>query len=292
MEINKPLLILLFSMTCLLSCQNKFDGTSEKNFLKSRKEIEEKLTKDEKSTLEKAMRVITLSAMYQKFNDTTSKKESFDEISLHTINEKTYTEIVVIAEKFLKEDKERNVEKLQQEIAELENSKAKYLKLKAKLDVLEAKPVKIDLIKDQLVITCSFTNHSKEFINEYATVISYSSNKDKQDGWNCSSSRSNVDEFAPNETRLFTCEYEFESAKRNSKVILWDKVKFPITNFSAYNIVVNCRTDQLTLNGVHYELGRNEFDKEAETILQNRKNELKEYQKLKGTLEELELTGK
>lgn len=97
--------------------------------------------------------------------------------------------------------------------------------------LLVAKPVKIDLIKGQLVIICSFTNHSKEYINGYATVISYSSNKDKQDGWNCSNSLSYVDEFASNETRLFTCEYEFESAKRNSRVILWDKVKFPITNF-------------------------------------------------------------
>lgn len=288
----KLILLLFFCMTFLLSCQNKFDGTSEKSFINSRKKAEEHLTKNEKLTLEKALRVITLSAMYQKFNDTTSGKNSFDEISLHEIDGKTYTEVVEVAEIFLKEDKARNIERVQEEIKDMENGKSKYLQLKSKLDVLQAKPLKIDLIKGQFVISCSFTNHSKEFINDYATAISYSSNKDKQDGWNCSSSHSGVDEFAPNETKIFTCEYDIESAKRNSKVILWDKVKFPITNFSEYNIVVNCWIDQLTLNGIHYELGRNEFDKDAENTLQNKKHELKGYQQQKGTLDELELTNK
>jgi len=279
-------------MIFLFSCQNKFDGTSENTFINSRKKIEEHLNKNEKLTLEKALRVITLSAMYQKFNNTTSKKNSFDKVLLHEINGKTFIEVVEIAEIFLKEDKARNIERVQEEIKNMENSKAKYLQLKSKLDILESKPVKIDLIKGQLIISCSFTNHSKEFISNYATAISYSSNKNQQDGWNCNSSHSGVDEFAPNETKIFTCEYDIESAMRNSKVIFWDKIKFPITNFSEYNIVVNCRTEQLTVNGINYELDSNEFNEDAENTLQNNKDELKSYQQQKGTLDELELTTK
>jgi hypothetical protein len=289
---TKTVFFLFFCITFLLGCQNKFDGTSENSFKNSRKKVEENLIRSEKTTLEKALRVIALSAMYQKFNDTTSNENSFDEIVLKEIDGKTYKRVVEIAEKFLKEDKARNIERVRNEITELENSKAKYLQLKSKLDVLEAKPVKIDLIKGQLIISCSFTNHSQEYINNYVTVISYSSNKDKQDGWNCSISYSGTNEIAPNETKIFTCEYDLESAKRKSKVILWDKVKFPATNFSQYNMVVNCRTDQLTHNGIHYELGRSEFDEEAEKTLQNKKEELKGYQEQKGTLDELELIDK
>ncbi len=277
--------------TLLFSCQPKFDGTSENAFKSSREKVDEHLTADEKVTLEKALRVITLYAMHQKWNDTTLNNSSFDEISLREIDGKTYKDVIKIAETFLKDDNAKKIEQLQKEIKEMEAIKAEYLKLKSQLDVLEAKPVKIDLVNGLLVITCAFTNHSKERIVNYSTVIGYSSNKNEGDGWYCDRNVSGSNGFEPNETKMLSCEYSLESAKRTSDVILWDSVKFPVTDFSRYNIVVHCMTKRIILNGTQYELGTNEFGQDAERSLQNKKDELKTVQEQKGTLDELVLTN-
>lgn len=282
-------LILFAILPLLISCQEKFDGTSEKTFIDSRKIIEEKLSDGDKSNLENALRVITLSAMYQKFNDSNLEENTFDDILLKEVNGKTYKDVVKIAEKFLKEDRDRKIEQIQSEIRDLENIKSKYFQLKSKLDQLEAKPVKIDLVNDFLIITCAFTNNSNETITSYGTQISYSSNNDEFDGWNCSFA-TNDGEIAPNETKLHTCNYDLESAKNKSKIILWDKIKYPITDFAKYNMVVECQTVSLSINHMDYELGGMEFNNEAEINLQNKKKELEEHQQQKGTLDELVLT--
>ncbi len=291
MKINK-LLLLLALLPFMASCQDKFSGKDEQSFKISRAKIEKQLSENEKTNLEKAMRVIAVQAMQVKWSEPEKYKgKSFDEISLELVDGLSYTALTNLAEKILKEEKLRNIKQIEKEILELENQKTKYLQLKSKLDLLEAKPLKIDLIDGQLVVSCSFTNHSKEEIKSYSTVIGYSSNKDRQDGWNCSNSYDNSNEIAPNETKIYDCKYDFESAKKQSKAIAWDKIKFPITDFAKYNIVVNCRTEQLTINGTDYKLGRNKFDQDAEKSLQNKNEKLIEYQQLKGTLNEMELVN-
>ena len=285
--------ILMMTLLSLMmtSCGQHIDGSSDDNFKKSRAKMEQSLNESEKENLEKAFRVIALIAIKEEWNSS-DKNGSANEISLRIVNGKTYKQLVAVAEEFLKQDKEKNIEQVQKKIEELEIRKAKYLQQKSKLDILEAKPVKIDLVNGELVIYCEFTNHSKEYINHYGTVIGYSSNQNGQDGWSCNRTFGGVNELAPNESKIFTCEYDFDRAKEKSNIILWDKIKFPVTDFSQYNIVVECYTSLLIIEGVSYELDTSAFDEEAEQALQDYKAELKGYLEQEATLDQLELTEK
>lgn len=55
-------IILLAILPLMYSCQEKFNGKDEESFKISREKIEQNLNKNEKVSLEKALRVVALEA--------------------------------------------------------------------------------------------------------------------------------------------------------------------------------------------------------------------------------------
>ncbi|AOM80525.1 hypothetical protein [Pedobacter steynii] len=271
---KRYLSLLLIVFPFLAVCQDVFKGGSKEKFEESRKKIESGITEQEKNKLEIAMRVLALSVIYERGNQPVNKKKPFDEVVRKRINGKSLPEVFSLAESFVKADHQRKIDKKEAEVKVEELKRQKTDQLKSKLNVLEARPVKADLLNGQLVIYCAFTNKSDQPISNYTTVIAYSSTEDENDGWSCSKGYEGTEVLAPQETKIFSCSYPFETAKRNSTAIKWDKMTFPITDFAAYHMLMDCYTEKLVLNGTSYALGSNEFTKEAARALMKSKDEL------------------
>lgn len=269
-----PLFLLMVIFPGLAICQDVFKGGSKEKFEESRKKIEAGITEKEKDKLEIAMRVLALSVIYERGDQSANKKKPFDEVVRKRVNGKSLPEVFSMAESFVKQDHQRKIGKKEAEIKVLELKKQKADQLKSRLDVLHAKPLKADLLNGQLVIYCAFTNQGDRSVLNYTTVIGYSSTADENDGWSCSKGASGTDLFAPQETKIFSCSYPFEEAKRNSTTIKWDQMTFPVTDFSAYNLLVDCYTEKLEVAGTSYALGNDEFTKEEGRILMKNKLEL------------------
>ncbi|SHG59661.1 hypothetical protein [Pedobacter caeni] len=282
------LMMIIFPGLCI--SQEVFKGGSKEKFEESRKKIEAGITEKEKDKLEIALRVLALAVIYER-GDKTNKK-SFDEVVRKRINGKSLSEVFNLAEQFVKEDHQRKIEKMEAQIKTEDLKKQKTDQLKAKLNVLQAKPVKADLQNGQLVIYCAFTNHTNQAISNYTTVIAYSSTEDENDGWSCSKGHEGTSTLAPNETRIFSCSYPFEAAKKNSTAIKWDQMKFPVTDFSTYNMLMDCYTEMLVLNGTTYAQGNNEFTKQEERELLKSKNELEKLKAERVGLDDLMIIKK
>lgn len=100
----KKLLLLLAILPFMISCQEKFNGKDEQSFKNSREKIEQNLDKNEKTDLEKAMRVVAMEAMRLKWEE--PKKydgKSFNKISLEMIDGLSYSSVVDLAEDILKD---------------------------------------------------------------------------------------------------------------------------------------------------------------------------------------------
>lgn len=269
-----PLFLLVILFPALAICQDVFKGGSKEKFEASRKKIEAGITEKEKDKLEVAMRVLALSVIYERGDQPANQKRSFDEVVRKRVNGKSLPEVFVLAENFVKEDHQRKIEKMEAEVKVEALKKQKTDQLKAQLNVLQAKPVKADLLNGQLIIYCAFTNQGDRAILNYTTVIGYSSTEDENDGWSCSKGSSGTDIFKPQETKIFSCSYPFDAAKKNSTAIKWDKMTFPVTDFSAYNLLMDCYTEKLEIAGTSYALGNNEFTKEEGRALIKRQVEL------------------
>ena len=100
----KKILLLLAILPFMISCQDKFNGKDEQSFKTSREKIELNLDKNEKTDLEKAMRVVAMEAMRLKWEE--SKKydgKSFNEISLEMIDGLSFSSVIDLAEDILKD---------------------------------------------------------------------------------------------------------------------------------------------------------------------------------------------
>ncbi|HEX8016512.1 MAG TPA: DUF6694 family lipoprotein [Flavobacterium sp.] len=96
--------ILILLVLIITSCQEKFNGKSEKDFKISKEKIEKNLTADEKIKLEKAVSVIALKAMILKWDESNKYKgKSFNDIALELVDGLSYSSVTDLAEDFLQE---------------------------------------------------------------------------------------------------------------------------------------------------------------------------------------------
>lgn len=290
-------LILSLIILILSSCGPTISGKDEQSFKTSKAKMEEKLDKIEKENLEKALRVIALKAMKEKWNFPEKyENKSFDDISMEMIDGKSYSGIISYAEDFLAADKKEKIVQKTTEIDSLEKSKADVAKIVKQLDAF--KLTKISISEDegfdemQPYLDLVFTNKSGEdLIGEYMFYIEIFSKKTGEKIAAQGQGGTFNDDYAikPNGT------YEhhqplLSEARAHSN--LWQTAKYPITDFSPYDLVIKAYATKITTKkGGKIERPKTDiayFDNQIKTL----KSEIKELEESKGTLDELELTDK
>ncbi|MBC6110227.1 hypothetical protein ACFOG5_15735 [Pedobacter fastidiosus] len=288
--------ILILSICCALltSCGPKMSGKDEASFNASKAKMEEKLSKSEKENLEKALRVVVLKAMKEKWNhpkDELYKGKSFDDISLKMVDGKTYSGIVKFAKEFLKEDK---AEKIKNTQVELDSLTKQSIALKAKTkDLDNFKLTKVSISEDDFFgpspfLDLTFLNKTgSEIIGEYMYQIDiYSKATGKiiasqQQGGSFNAGSG----VKPNEEDLYHQPLLSDAVAHSS---LWKSAKYPIADLSKFDLVVKAYPITLTTKKGTLERPKNLAGLENEIKELNQK--LVELNKTEGTLDELELT--
>ncbi|GAA3982167.1 hypothetical protein GCM10022246_37700 [Pedobacter ginsengiterrae] len=294
-----PALILSFITLFLFSCGPTISSKDEQAFKTSKAKMEEKLDNPEKENLEKALRVIVLKAMKEKWNFPEKYKEkSFDKISMEMIDGKSYSAIISFAEEFLAADRDEKIANKTAEIDSLEKDKLKAAKITQQIDAF--KLTKISISEDQFFsddpkspfLDLTFKNTSKEdIIGEYMINIEVYSKKTGEKLAAQGSGGTWNDDFAlkPNES------YDYHQPVFNEAVqhsTLWKTAKYPITDFSPYDLVIKAYATKITTKkGGTIESPKADaayFDAEIKKL----NEEIKGLKETKATLDELELTDK
>lgn len=288
-------LMLSIFMLLISGCGPTISGTDEQSFKTSKAKMEEKLNKAEKENLEKALRVIMLKAMKEKWN--TPEKygdKSFNNIVMEMIDGKSYNAIISYAEDFLKADRDEKIKNAEAEIDSLQKDKIKTEAIIKKIAAF--KLTKISISEDESFdekkpyLDLVFTNTSNEnLFGEYMFNIEIFSKKtgeriaaQGQGGtWN--------DDYAikPNEI------YEDHQPLLSEAVAhtnLWKTAKYPITDFLPFDLVIKAYATKITTKkdgtierpktDVAY------FDAEIKKL----NEEIAALKETKATLDELELT--
>ncbi|KMQ68771.1 hypothetical protein ACM39_05640 [Chryseobacterium sp. FH2] len=139
---------------------------------------------------------------------------------------------------------------------ELNERKQKYLQNEAKLKLLEGKFLKIDMVDGKPYVFCEFKNKSGQAINVYGTRISIQSGTNENSGWICSNGSDPDTYLKPNESIAIQCRMQN---------IPYDKMKFPVSDPSLYNLKITLGCDMIKLDDMTYHTV--EFTKEDEEML-------------------------
>ena len=138
--------VLCLSTIFLASCQERLSGDSEIAFNTSREKLEATLTPQKQETLEKALRVVALHAMTEKWeHPDTYDGKSFNDISLALVDGKSYRGLVRFAEDYLEKENQLKIEKLQEEAEELKSARQKADSMLKVLEVF--KPAEISIVE-------------------------------------------------------------------------------------------------------------------------------------------------
>jgi len=280
------LIILLF----LSSCTGKrLDGSSPEKFKVSAKQMKNELSNQKKDNYEKAMRVILLAAMRDKFNKPDQfEGKSFDQMMLDRVSGKTFNELVEMAEAHLKLTNSIKLAELEKELAAMKKNKAGYDKLKKTLDLLKGRFIKIDLKDGHPFIFADFKNVSAKMFDQYSYSIVARTDSGEVIT-SASRSFSGVGTVMPGDILQADAEISDFSMKETPEMN-WSSIKYPITDPEKYHIKVEVYTDQLTVDDVPYDLASSSWKNEDQQAFEQLEKEIIALKKTKGTLDELELT--
>lgn len=289
-------LCLFVAITTLYSCGPRFNGNSENEFNNSKKKVEEKLNKDEKTNLEKAMRVTVMEAMRLKWNEADKYKgQSFNTISLKLVDGKTYSGVVSQAEGFLKAENERHIATLTKEIDSLEKMQSENTALKQKLGS-RFKLEPLELKKDdffgkqvpELVVNYTYIGKQPIKGEFFASIALYKIGTEKPVIAHGIGQSDPTDILKPDDSLNDNLILDDLAAEDPAK---WNALKYPITNpdLKSLGLRLEVYPSKMTVNGKTVS-----FDKDLEADvakqIKDKKEELKGTQESKGTLDELELT--
>lgn len=295
--LNSKAIYFLLLTGLTTACNSKtetINGTDTTAFRISREVMEKTLSDNEKETLEKALRVMVLAAMDDKFNDTTATDLTLDDLVMKKTNAKNYDEIVETAELYLKAKNEKSKNETKAEIKELFDRKHTTDSLVAILNTLKGTFVKADLDDNgYLTFYCEFANNSKEYINTYGIGMTAQLLQEEGIFVSCANVYIGAEEIAPGGKVEYNCAmaYMYQQARQEYKKTSWDNIKLPITDLKAVEkyFNVNVYTDRLVLNDIDYQLLGNAFDEDDEQKLKGLQEELKALEETKSSLDELQL---
>lgn len=291
----KSIIALLFISLISISCQEKFDGKNEQNFKISRAKIEKNLNQNEKTNLEKAMRVIALEAMRLKWEAPKKyDQKSFNKISLEMIDGLSFSSVITLAEDILKDRNKKEIEKLTHEIDSLNLYKKEIVKTKNALNLFKINAIQINK-----------TNFFDETIPELEIDYQYIG-KNKLVG----SKTIQFEVLKKSNSEVITSEIvtygDGESILENGEIIteqillgqtketnskLWNFSTYPILNpnLSDYDLVLKVNVLSLVQKGKKIEMPKVSIE-QLNSNIKNIEANLKELKSVKGTLDELELT--
>jgi len=251
--------------------------------------MKNELSNQKKDNYEKAMRVILLAAMRDKFNKPDQfEGKSFDQMMLDRVSGKTFNELVEMAEAHLKLTNSIKLAELEKELAAMKKNKAGYDKLKKTLDLLKGRFIKIDLKDGHTFIFADFKNVSAKMFDQYSYSIVARTDSGEVIT-SASRSFSGVGTVMPGDILQADAEISDFSMKETPEMN-WSSIKYPITDPEKYHIKVEVYTDQLTVDDVPYDLASSSWKNEDQQAFEQLEKEIIALKKTKGTLDELELT--
>ena len=281
----------------MISCQDKFNGKDEQSFKTSREKIELNLDKNEKTDLEKAMRVVAMEAMRLKWEE--SKKydgKSFNEISLEMIDGLSFSSVIDLAEDILKDRNKKEIEQLTNEIDSLNIQKNEFLTAQKSLNLFKISSIKInkedffDELVPELEIDYQYIGKNKllgpkeinfELLKKSTNEVLKSESITQGDNENILESG----EVITNQLILS------QTKEKNPK--LWNAQKYPIENpnLADYDLELKVTVLSLVLNGKKVEMPKANIS-QLDAEVKKMKEKIAELKTVKGTLDELELTDK
>jgi len=279
----------------MISCQEKFNGKTEESFKTSREKVEKELDKNEKTNLEKAMRVIAMEAMRLKWEESNKYDgKSFNKISLEMIDGLSYSAVVDLAEDILKSRNKKDIDNTNKEIDSLNQQKNERLTTQKKLNLFKINYLTLDKtdwfgeMVPELEIDYQYTG--KEDLKGPKTiainVYLKSTNKAIQLQTNTYGDNESI--LKPGES---INEHIILSEAKEKNPKLWDAAKYPVEkpNLSDYDLELKVEVLSLFLNGKKIELPKTKIE-DIESEIKTKKSALEELKTVKGTLDELELT--
>ncbi|WP_316826634.1 hypothetical protein [Pedobacter miscanthi] len=286
-----------FMVAALTGCGEKFNAKSEKEFEVSKAKIVKNLNKDEQVNLEKALRVIALEAMRLKWNEPEKYKgKSFDKISLEMIDGLSYSSVVNLAEDLLQAHNKKETAKVSGEIDTLEMQKKELMVNKQKLDIFKVTSLtireddffgeKVPEFEVDYVYTGKQPITGSIDVNVEVREIStkkviFSQMSRDGDGNNTIKPGDSMHDSGM-----------LRDAKINNPE-KWRNVKYPVTNakLADFGLELKVYASSITANGKTIALPKYSVE-DIDAEIKKKKEELKELQESKGTLDELELTSK
>jgi len=280
------IIVLIFS-----SCTGKrLNGSSPEKFKVSAEEMKKELSGQKKDTYEKAMRVILLSAMRDKFNQPDQfEGKSFDQMMLDRVNGKTFNELVEMAETHLQQTNAIKKAELEKELAAMKKNKTGYDALKKKLDLLKGRFIKIDLKDGHPYIFADFKNVSAKMFDQYSYSIVARTDSGEVIT-SASRSFSGVGTVMPGDVLQADAEISDFSMSETPEMN-WSSMKYPITDPEKYHLKVEVYADQLTVDDISYDLAKSAWKDRDQQAFEQLEKQIRELNNTKGTLDELELTA-
>lgn len=286
------LLLLIFPL--IVSCQEKFNGKNEETFKQSREKIETALNQYEKTTLEKALRVIAMEAMYLKWNEPNYKEQILDDISLQLIDGLSYSSTINLAETFLKKNKHNKIEATEEKIEKRTKEIKDFEDIQTKLKLFMISDISInkqDFFDEEVLmftVLCDYIGRN-ETIGEISiryTIKQKSSNQILESITYSSGTPASITNSKDSRNGNIIV--------RNSSNLspkLWSASSFPISNpnLSDYDLELQIEVTKISTNEEIIELPKIEDINETRSEIERLNEELKELKSTKGTLDELEL---
>lgn len=280
----------------LYGCGEKLNGRSEKDYEASRKKIEAGLSKDEKVTLEKALRVIAGECMRLKFTEPQKyKNQSFDSIALKMVDGRTYSSVVDKAEEILQDYNKKEAEKLSHEIDSLEKRKTADMNVrKSMLSLFKIDYMSIDKVYffndsiPSLDVSYAYTGNQPLHGEVAISYEVYKKGKPENIVGIISTSGDGNRIWQQGEAIE---DHLLLRELKESEPQKWNALKYPIKNpdLKSLGLRLDVHPVSYTLNGKHYVMPKTN-DTALAAEIKEKRVELTGVKNSKGTLDELELT--
>lgn len=283
--------ILSIALILMTSCDEKFN---KNDLAGSRKKIESVLTDDEKTNLEKAMRVIASEAMRSKWEKPEEYEgQSFDDISLTLIDGLNYNNVVELAEDILKDRNKKLITATLRKLDSLHALKVEHASIRAKLDLFRISSLQINKVDffDEMVpeleimyqyIGTSQLKGTRTIQYELRQISTSQVIKSQIVSFGASESVMNTEETITEQLVL--------SQTKETHPKLWTAKQYPISNpnLEDFDLELTVTVISLELNGkivTHPKITTTTLD----SLISNKSSQLEELKTAKGTLDELEL---
>ncbi|TPN86843.1 hypothetical protein [Aquimarina algicola] len=275
-----------------IGCKVKLNGTSEEQFKISKAQVLRGLPTDKQKKLEIALHVVdSYSKLEKKENYGKYWDTPINKITLDALDNKTYKELVRFAEDFLKKENEKEIEKIQIEISELQLNRKNSDSIITILNDFKPTEVYIQKYKsDDPSLKIKIQNKGDlTGITSFMFDIKIYSISQNRIIEHVGLGRSNLSGISKGKDDYFpTLSTTLALLTRRSKRLVkqLEQAESPIKNLSDFDLYVKITPSKIEmLNGTRYDYpykSISEYDNEIKAL----QNRLEQIKSLDGTLNE------